>query len=178
MRLFAAVRPSPGFLAALADLRERLQAAGITGRYRDPDGLHLTLAFIGEWPEDVTEILPEVREPFSVTLSHLGIFPEAKVLWAGVAPSEELDDLAARVRRCLADREIPFDRKPFSPHFTLVRKPAVPEHIRLEEIKVPPVSMIVDDVCLYRSDRGEGGMVYTVIGSSSEKKSHGLYTPL
>ena len=47
----------------------------------------------------------------------------------------------------------------------------------LSEIAVPKVSMIVDDVCLYRSDRGKNGMVYTVIGSSSEK-SNGLYSPL
>ena len=177
MRLFAAVQPSPGFRAALADLQERLRAAGVTGKFREPDGLHLTLAFIGDWPEDVTEILPEVGKPFTVTLSHLGIFPEANVLWAGIAPSEELDNLAKQVRRRLADEGIPFDRKRFSPHFTLARKPSVPERVILSEIAVPKVSMIVDDVCLYRSDRGKNGMVYTVIGSSSEK-SNGLYSPL
>ena len=80
MRLFTAIQPSPGFRAALEDLQQRLREAGVTGRYREPDGLHLTLAFIGEWPEDITELLPAVRKPFSVTLSHLGIFPEANVL--------------------------------------------------------------------------------------------------
>ena len=177
MRLFAAVQPSPGFRSALADLQERLRAAGVTGKYREPDGLHLTLAFIGDWPEDVTEILPEVGKPFAVTLSHLGIFPEANVLWAGIAPSEELESLAKQVRRCLSDEGIPFDRKRFSPHFTLARKPSVPERVVLSEIAVPKVSMIVDNVCLYRSDRGKNGMVYTVIGSGSEK-SNGFYSPL
>ena len=166
MRLFAAVEPSPGFRAALTDLQERLQAAGVAGRFRSPSGLHLTLAFIGEWPEDVTGILPPVREPFSITLSHTGIFPEAKVLWAGIAPSEELDRLAEQVRGNLEDAGIPFDRKRFYPHITLARKPAVPEGVALPEIRVPAVSMIVDEVCLYRSDRGETGMEYTVIGRS------------
>ena len=171
MRLFTAIRPSPGFQAALTDLQERLRAAGVTGRYREPDGLHLTLAFIGDWPEDVTEYLPAVQKPFSITLSHLGIFPEANVLWAGVAPSEELDRLAKQVRHSLADEGIPFDRKKFCPHITLARKPFVPERVVLSEIRVPPVSMTVDGVCLYRSDRGKNGMVYTVIGS------HGLCGP-
>ena len=170
MRLFTAVQPSPGFRAALEDLQQRLREAGVTGKYREPDGLHLTLAFIGEWPEDITELLPAVRKPFSVTLSHLGIFPEANVLWAGVEPCEELDLLAKQVRHCLADAGIPFDRKSFSPHITLARKPFVPEKVILSEIPVPRVSMIVNDVCLYRSDRGKDGMVYTVIGSSSENE--------
>ena len=167
MRLFVAVEPSPGFLAVLTDLQERLREAGVTGKFRDPSGLHLTLAFIGEWPEDVTGILPAVRKPFSITLSHLGIFPEANVLWAGIRPCEELEHLAGQVRRNLANEGIPFDRKRFNPHITLARKPFVPERVILSEIGVPAVSMIVDDVCLYRSDRGKNGMVYTVIGKSS-----------
>ena len=170
MRLFAAIQPSPGFRAALEDLQQRLRETGVTGKYREADGLHLTLAFIGEWPEDITELLPVVRKPFSVTLSHLGIFPEANVLWAGVDPCEELDLLAKQVRHRLADAGIPFDRKGFNPHITLARKPFVPEKVILSEIQVPRVSMIVDDVCLYRSDRGKDGMVYTVIGSSSENE--------
>ena len=170
MRLFTAVQPSPGFRAALEDLQQRLLEAGVTGKYREPDGLHLTLAFIGEWPEDITELLPVVQKPFCVTLSHLGIFPEANVLWAGVEPCEELDLLAKQVRHRLADAGIPFDRKSFSPHITLARKPFVPEKVILSEIPVPRVSMIVNDVCLYRSDRGKDGMVYTVIGSSSENE--------
>ena len=167
MRLFVAVEPSPGFLAALTDLQKRLREAGVTGKFRDPSGLHMTLAFIGEWPEDVTEILPVVQKPFSITLSHLGIFPEADVLWAGIRPCEELEHLAGQVRRNLAEEEIPFDRKRFNPHITLARKPSVPEKVILSEIGVPAVSMIVDDVCLYRSDRGKNGMAYTVIGRSS-----------
>ena len=140
MRLFAALQPSPGFRSALEDLQQRLQAAGVTGKYRDPAGLHLTLAFIGEyddpervkafigeWPEDVTEILPAVEKPFSITLSHTGIFPEANVLWAGIKASDELEHLAGRVRHCLADEGIPFDRKRFRPHITLARKPFIPE---------------------------------------------------
>ena len=168
MRLFAAIGPSPGFLEALAGLQDNLRAAGVTGKYRDPSGLHMTLAFIGEWPEDVTGILPAVRRPFPITLSRLGIFPEANVLWAGVEPSEELEHLAARVRRALANEGIPFDRKRFCPHITLARKPFVPERAALSEIRVPSASMTVEDVCLYRSDRGKNGMAYTVIGRSPE----------
>ena len=166
MRLFAAIQPSPSFRDALAELQGRLRTAGVAGRYREPESLHLTLAFIGEWPDDVTEILPAVRRPFPLTLSHPGVFPRANVLWAGVEPSEELDELAEKVRNSLAGKRIPFDGKPFCPHITLARKPAVPEGVLLPEIAVPRAAMTVRDVCLYRSDRGANGMEYTVIGRS------------
>lgn len=168
MRLFVGIRPSDEFRSALASLQDRLRAAGVTGRYLEPSGLHMTLAFIGEWPEEVTDILPDVNRPFSLNLSHVGYFPEAKVLWAGVEKSDALQRLAGRVRHSLAEAGIPFDPKRFNPHITLVRKPSVPAEVILSEIEIPPAAMIVEEVCLYRSDRGKNGMVYTVIGSTLE----------
>ena len=134
----------------------------------------MTLAFIGMWPEDITGLLPSVRDPFPVTLSHLGIFPKAKVLWVGVEPSEALNSLARLVRQALTEAEIPFDRQDFNPHITLVRKPTIPDNLNLSEIHVPQATMIVKDVCLYRSDHGEQGMEYTVIGRSKQggEKQH------
>ena len=165
MRLFVGLCLSEDFRSALSELQNRLRAAGVTGQYLDPSNLHMTLAFIGEWPEDVTDTLPEVDRPFSVSLTHLGFFPEAKVLWAGVEPSEQLERLAGRARRNLADCGIPFDPKKFKPHITLLRKPSVPNGVIVSDLEIPEARMIVDEVCLYRSDRGKNGMVYTVIGS-------------
>ena len=113
MRLFVGLEPTPDFRGALAEVQERLRAAGVAGRYLSPSNLHMTLAFIGEWPEDVTETLPGVTEPFSITLSHLGVFTGAKVLWAGIKPSQELNYLAARVRMRLDAAGIPYDRQSF-----------------------------------------------------------------
>ena len=168
MRVFVALQPAPVFRDALASLQDRLRAVGVTGRYLTPANLHLTLAFIGMWPENITNLLPSVQKPFPVTLSRLGIFPAARVLWAGIEPSETLDRLAQQVRQALSEAEIPFDRKNFNPHISLVRKPTVPEHVTLSEIEVPRATMIVDDVCLYRSDHLENGMEYTVIGHSNQ----------
>ena len=166
MRLFVALQPSPGLQKALAELQQRLRAAGVTGRYLDPANLHLTLAFIGEWPADVTALLPPVQAPFSIALSHVGIFPRAKVLWAGVRPSEALSGLAAQVRQHLQAAKIPYDPQDFNPHITLIRKPLLPRDDLLPEIQVPPAAMRVRDVCLYRSEHRENGMAYTVIGKT------------
>ena len=166
MRIFIALQPAPAFRDALASVQDRLRAAEVTGRYLTPSNLHLTLAFIGIWPEDITELLPSVQTPFPVTLSHLGIFPKAKVLWAGVEPSDALNGLARQVRQALSEAEIPFDRQEFNPHITLVRKPNLPENLNLSDICIPQATMVVKDVCLYRSDHSEQGMEYTVIGRS------------
>ncbi len=170
MRLFVGLRPSDEFRAALAEVQARLRAAGVAAGYLDPSNLHLTLAFIGEWPEDVSALLPAVEQPFALTLSGVGLFPEAKVIWAGVRQSDALDRLARRVRARLAAAGIPFDPKPFVPHITLGRKPSVPETVRLAELAVPPAVMTVETVQLYRSRREEKGMVYSVIGSGPEKE--------
>ncbi len=164
MRIFVALQPAPAFRDALALLQDRLRAAGVTGRYLTPSNLHLTLAFIGMWPEDISGLLPCEEQPFPITLSRLGVFSNAKVLWAGAEPSEALDRLARRVRQALADAGIPFDPQEFNPHITLVRKPEFPESLTLPAIEVPRATMQVREVCLYRSDHGEQGMEYTVIG--------------
>ena len=90
------------------------------------------------------------------------------MLWAGVEPSDALNSLARQVRNVLKEAEIPFDQQDFNPHITLVRNPAVLEHVLLSEIEVPQATMIVKDVCLYRSDHLESGMEYTVIGRSNQ----------
>ena len=169
MRLFVGLRLSEAFRRSLSELQAQLQDAGIAAKYLDPSNLHMTLAFIGEWPENIAGILPLVKQPFSITLSHIGLFREAKVIWAGVEESEPLNQLAYSVRNNLSAAGIPFDPKPFVPHITLGRKPIVPATFDLSEIVIPPAEMTVSDVFLYRSDRGENGMVYSVIGSASEK---------
>ena len=166
MRLFIGLRPSPAFVRALAELQAQLRRAGVGGRYLSPDNLHLTLAFIGNWPEDVTALLPPVEEPFPIVLSRVGVFARAKVLWAGVEPSPALDALAGRVRRNLDAAEVPYDPQPFKAHITLARKPVLPREDVLSRIVPPRAEMTVREVCLYKSERDESGMRYTVIGIS------------
>ena len=166
MRLFIALEPSRAFRDALAELQARLRASGVEGRYLDADGLHMTLAFIGEWQADAMPPLPAVRESFPLALSSLGEFRRAKVLWAGVRPSRELEALASTVRTRLEKANVPYDHQGFTPHITLVRKPLLPREDMLSGIEIPPAVMTVREVCLYRSEHTAGGMRYTVIGRS------------
>lgn len=162
MRLFVAVNLSDEMKDALTAAQNELYDRGVRGNYAAEENLHLTLAFIGEYPDagPVLDALSAVRfAPFALTLEGLGCFGD--LWWAGVKDSAALENAARSVRRALAEREIPFDRKRFSPHVTLLRRASgKPPGIGLR-----PASMTVGAVSLMRSDRGKNGMIYTELGA-------------
>ena len=69
-----------------------------------------------------------------------------------------------RLRRALAESGIPFDRKKFSPHITLIREASFNRNRGFPGVTVPDISMKADRVSLMRSDRAKSGMIYTEIG--------------
>ncbi|MBR6503370.1 MAG: RNA 2',3'-cyclic phosphodiesterase, partial [Firmicutes bacterium] len=70
-----------------------------------------------------------------------------------------------QLRHLLAEAGVPFDRKKFNPHITLIRKPEVPKGMpdAPPSVTVPGAKMRVDHISLMRSDRGKTGMIYTEI---------------
>lgn len=164
MRLFIAIKMNDEMTDALVSLQDAMRRQGVSGNYVAPDNLHLTLAFIGEYPDpyDVSEVIEQIGfEPFSIRLSGMGSFEN--LWWAGISESEELKQIVKRLRYGLADAGIPFDRKKFSPHITLIRKPVCPGGTLPEGIadEIPDAEMTVGHISLMRSDRGKHGMVYT-----------------
>lgn len=165
MRLFIAIQFSPDILNALLDVQSEMKAFDVRGRYSPPENLHLTLAFIGEYgnPGAVMDALASVPfEPFPLRLDRLGNFGD--LYWAGIADNPKLAAFVKRLRHVLADRNIPFDRKRFSPHITLVRKAEYYGETPLPPVHAPEGEMEVSGVVLMRSDRGKHGMIYTEVG--------------
>jgi 2'-5' RNA ligase len=141
-RLFIAA-PLPDEAAiAVAELVERVRAAGVPGGGRDVrwvrlDGLHLTLRFLGPTLDDRVEaarasahIAAAAAEPFDLAIGGAGTFPSAarpRALWLGVRHgAEPLAGLAAQVDRALVDAGWPSDTRPFQAHLTLARADGVP----------------------------------------------------
>ncbi|MBQ1848675.1 MAG: RNA 2',3'-cyclic phosphodiesterase [Clostridia bacterium] len=159
MRLFAAIRLDPAFVSALKMIQDGMKNAGIRGNYTKPENLHITLAFIGEYndPKKALEAVKSVKfEPFEIKLSRPGSF--SGIFWAGVDGGEELYKRAEEVRAALGMRGIPYDRKKFSPHITLIRKPNADRTPRISPVDA---SMTVTKISLMRSERGADGMIYT-----------------
>ncbi|MBQ4361693.1 MAG: RNA 2',3'-cyclic phosphodiesterase, partial [Lachnospiraceae bacterium] len=124
MRLFIAVRLNEKMENALLDMQDAMKWKGVRGNYTRPENLHLTLAFIGEYPDpcQVKEVIESAAfEPFTIRLDGAGSF--RGLWWAGVSAEaagggDPLRKLVKRIRHALADEGIPFDRKKFSPHIT------------------------------------------------------------
>lgn len=165
MRMFIAINPTDEIRKTLIKTQDYLCRHGIQGSLTPRENLHMTLTFIGEHPDpdQVLETMSQVEfSAFPLTLNEIGLFNN-NVLWAGVQESEPLQQLVRRLRYELAKADIPFDRKAFMPHITLFRN--VDDSKGVPETHVPAVSMLVDSISLFRSDRGKNGMIYTEIGT-------------
>ena len=148
---------------ALIDAQNQMYEGGVRGNYSPEENLHLTLAFIGEYPEpdDVMDALETVSfTPFELSLEGVGNFGD--LWWAGIQDNPALQAVVRRIRRAFSQAQIPFDRKAFRPHITLLRK-ARAEH-GMPAVETQDVKMTVGEISLMRSDRGKNGMIYTEIG--------------
>lgn len=135
MRLFVALEMPPAVRANLAALMNDLRtmdakSSGKMPRWTRPENLHVTLKFIGnvvpEKLDGIRAALAGVRSerPVELRFRGLGFFPYAKrprVVWAGVAGSQNLGAIAADIDRGLAELGVPSEQRAFIPHLTLAR---------------------------------------------------------
>ncbi|MBR5047770.1 MAG: RNA 2',3'-cyclic phosphodiesterase [Eubacterium sp.] len=165
MRLFISINFDKKTTDLLQDLQAELQARGIRGNYTRPENLHLTLAFIGEYvnPDDILDILETISfEPFTLRLESLSYFRD--MIFADISDCPPLEKTVRKLRRALAEKDIPFDRKKFLPHITLVRKAVCRDGRPLLPLVEPPWETKIDRISLMRSERGKKGMIYTELG--------------
>ena len=101
-------------------------------RWVRPEGIHLTLKFMGDIKTDKSDalllLLPGIATevpPFELTLSELGCFPNnrsPRVLWAGVKGDLSiLQNLHLAIDNVVEQVGLPRERRGFSPHLTLGR---------------------------------------------------------
>ncbi|MEL6257554.1 MAG: RNA 2',3'-cyclic phosphodiesterase [Pseudomonadota bacterium] len=122
MRLFAAL-PIPG---DIADRLEPLQKGVLGASWRPVDNFHITLRFFGdvtnELAYDIDAELGAISiAPFPLSLIGAGFFGrrEPTTLWAGVAESAPLAELARQCERAARRVGLPVEKRPFKPHVTL-----------------------------------------------------------
>ncbi len=169
MRLFIAIELNDRMRDALTGAQTELRRRGMRGSFTPRENLHLTLAFLGEYPDPdaVLDVMETVEfEPFPLQLKGFGRFGD--LWWAGLSDSGALSACVRRLRRALAEAGIPFDRKKFTPHITLVRRAVWDGTRGLPTADVPDAGMEVSQITLMRSDRGRNGMIYTALGYSPQ----------
>lgn len=121
-RLFAAL-PIPDTLA------ERLEPLAVDlhgARWRRRDHYHVTLCFYGKVDGEVAHELAEALESviapaISLELSGVGWFGrrEPRALYARVANSDPLSDLAHQCRKLARQFQLKLSQDPFVPHITV-----------------------------------------------------------
>ena len=164
MRLFIAIELEEQFRAILTGVQDAWRRRGVQGSFTPPENLHLTLAFLGEYPDPdaVLEAMERVHfPPVQLRLDGFGSFGD--LYWCGLESGGALEQLSGKLRRALAEDDLPFDRKRFRAHITLVRRAIAPKG-KLPGTVVPEASMTAHAVTLMRSERGRHGMIYTPLG--------------
>jgi 2'-5' RNA ligase len=184
VRTFIAIELDEELRANLRDLQDRLrgQLAPRSVRWVRPQGIHLTLKFLGDTPvsrlDDIKAALAQAATevgPFTFTVGGLGCFPNTRrprVVWVGLQePTGALVRLRDAVEAQVAPLGFPTEKRPFSPHLTLGRVQRRASKSEVHEIgEVVAASMIgtVDEmdvtvVCYIKSDLRPSGAVYTTL---------------
>ena len=100
MRLFISIQMNKEMRRALMQIQDSMQRQGVRGNFTREENLHLTLAFIGEYPDpyDLKDIIDQIEfDDFAIKLEGLGSF--GSLWWAGVSESGKLRALAKQLRR-------------------------------------------------------------------------------
>ncbi len=178
MRIFIALDIPDEIRARMMEYLEHARSLAPEARWARPEGLHVTLKFIGETGEakveEIKGALAAVKAvPFEVSFANVGFFPTPKsprVFWIGVQGDEALPQLAAAIDQVLEKLGLPREEKAYRPHLTLARAGSgAGGHHQLQPLgpllqaKTPHQfgTMTAREFFLYRSEPQRGGSRYT-----------------
>ena len=184
VRLFVACEVPDDVKRDISEVIESLRSRSNNAvRWIKPDGVHVTLKFLGEVP---VKKLPAVKlaiqeavvghSPFELEFSNIGTFggrEGLRLMWVGVAGDVlRLEALVRAVNAALAVVGFEPERRPFRPHLTLGRvRDEVPTRQRAEiEVEVgktvvPVTSWRTAQVSLMRSRFTSQGASYEVLAT-------------
>lgn len=145
-----------------------------------PEGIHLTLKFLGnisaQKVAEITRIMEQASQgisPFQLQITEVGAFPnmrQPRVLWIGI--KGELDKLVGwqkRIDNGLMPLDFAKETRPFTPHLTLARlregcspgdRRNLGEMVAKTPVKVN-YAMTVNSLSLMKSQLLPGGAVYS-----------------
>ncbi len=181
MRLFIALDLPPEVKERLTQVQKKLRRHDRdTVRWVRPEGMHLTLRFLGEVPEGevppLASALARVAaagRPFHLEARGFGVFPHLarpRVLWVGVGGDVEvLGALQREVERAVRALGYAAERRRYTPHLTLGRVRRQAELVdllafarELEKVQVPLLGRWqVTELLLMESELHPEGARYT-----------------
>jgi RNA 2',3'-cyclic 3'-phosphodiesterase len=186
VRLFFAVELPDEVQTALGKLRSAEPWAR-DYRWVEPASMHVTLAFLGEQPEDALETLSQLgaaaatsSPPGKLGIGQPGTFGSRRaprVLWIGLEGDlARLQHLHQALSQQLKARGFPVEERTFSPHITLARRreraasglqPLWPP---AEQPHAHPAPL--DRLTLFQSHLSPAGARYTPVGQWPLEAAH------
>lgn len=179
MRTFVAIELDKTIKDTLSALIQKLETGGSNIRWVKPQGMHLTLKFLGEVSADkITEVkavLGSIAKDYSrfpLSLKGTGIFPPAarvpRVVWIGLEKNESLQNIQARVENELHNIQFPREKREYHSHLTLgrVKGPQNLETVMgtLNQYKETEFGgMNVNKITLFKSTLKPTGAEYTIL---------------
>lgn len=177
VRTFIAIEMPDGVKAAVKDIQAELIKTRADVAWTSPEGLHLTLKFLGDVQasriEELTAAVASAIEgvgAIELGVSGIGVFPNQRaprVVWLGLSGeldklrtlNEKIEDACTRLGYKREDR-------PFKPHLTLGRVKSPGGQARLTKIlamleHVTTEGFTADRVSIIRSDLNPDGAIYT-----------------
>jgi len=181
MRLFIAVNFDNEVKKQLLEIQAQLRSQCTRGNFTRPENLHLTLAFLGETPDEKVSSLLKIIEglhmtpnalpeassaakPFELSFIHTGCFTHShkELWWVGADETcqglSRLRAIHSKLIKRLLDAGFHVDTRSFNPHITLGREVKHSQKVTLncDEIKVK-----VDRISLMKSEHIGGKLTYT-----------------
>lgn len=179
LRLFIAVDPSARQRQAVRLMQQRAAAYLEAVKWVNPEGMHLTVKFLGEVEEEKIPAIAGAMKhaaasaaPFCLQFKGAGVFPSirrAAVIWIGLnAGTGPIKDLADGIDRELAGCGFSPEKREYIPHLTLgrLRRPqpaSLIERFLDAEREFVTEKTTVDGLLLYRSNLTRQGAIYTVL---------------
>jgi RNA 2',3'-cyclic 3'-phosphodiesterase len=178
MRIFIALDIPADIRARMLEYMERAHRSAPEARWARPEGLHVTLKFIGEVSDakvqEIKTALTAVKAvPFEVKFENVGFFPSPKsprVCWIGVEGAQALPQLAATIDGVTHGLGVAKEDRAYNPHLTLARAgsgPGTHHQLRalasLLQAEAAPHfgTMTAREFFLYQSQPQRGGSKYT-----------------
>jgi RNA 2',3'-cyclic 3'-phosphodiesterase len=133
IRSFIAIELPGTVKDGLKKIQQHLRSADSSGaKWVEPDGIHLTLKFLGDVETGridriirLMEDASHITGPFRLELKGLGAFPnlrKTQVVWVGISGDlDKLQLLQKRLEDDLARSGFPPEGRDFTPHLTLAR---------------------------------------------------------
>jgi 2'-5' RNA ligase len=169
VRAFVALELDPPLRQALGELQQRLRSTLGGIRLVRPEGIHLTLRFLGPTsPEQIRALGPPLAAaaracpPLEAHVGGAFTFPDhggPRVLWLGVQLPPAASLLQGACERAAAEAGFEREERPFRAHLTLGRWRERTPRPALPETDLGPTRL--DSLVLFRSEMAKGGAVYT-----------------